>query len=788
MTARNLWHLSIAGRLQGPLDEAALRDLAQAGNLTPHTLIRAEGETEWRMLSTVPELAALFSSPATSEPSSPKPTIPPRHPMRSNYAAVAAVVLLVVGYWSWHLGWIGLDLWPWYKPTVGNRQVLSERWMKLPSAYGLYVLDEGEIRPFPDPQGTAKLGADAEFLHYERPNNLIRGIAFVELAGLRSAGPDEIGIGCYLMPLRRHPDMMRMIPEQPFPPGFYQLGALGTFFVDYETFEQQLRDRTEAALRDHKWMKAIEYGSLWTYIPGGMTFETLPLRRRWSRYLIENVEPDDSVSVEDVVNILGMAVSWAPEFERQAVSRALELAEESLARRGGTSAAIRLFEYARSKDQDAAIEIGKIAWRELSHRLVDPVKLGQKDFELLFTLCAQVGFPEEAQEHPSYRLAQALSLFIQGGQMRALPILQSLAASTTDPNVARVAQLILDPPPAGMMEVERSPIVFKDSSGRDAMRIELKAVQVGTREIELDFSLRNLSEREQFLMFAENVSEGSGSYKLLSLTDNTGVTRECVPGFGGATLVALGNRGNLRGVRLEPGSNSNIFAVFPIVAPGATMVSFVSPRYQNQGAWGFEAIPVKAGPFDQPLRVLPLTNTGLSPSEVRPTQESKPTAQPSLLPALTESREPTPPTKLSSLADAVSTSPTFAEVPSTAVPGVSSRPGDILPTATHKIETIRTDIPSTAGPEVMPQPIETPRAKPNASDSQRTAATAARQEARQEREQSRQRIGTSPIKKKMFESAEHLQGVAEDAYQAGDYGRAVHYYREAIKLYKNFGN
>lgn len=101
-SARPLWQLSIAGRLVGPVDEAGLRSLAQAGRLSRFSLVQRAGTSEWRLLAAAPELAAILPDlPAYAALS------PLRRALtRAEWLALLAIALILGIYWPCRLGWL----------------------------------------------------------------------------------------------------------------------------------------------------------------------------------------------------------------------------------------------------------------------------------------------------------------------------------------------------------------------------------------------------------------------------------------------------------------------------------------------------------------------------------------------------------------------------------------------------------------------------------------------------------------------------------------------------------
>lgn len=561
------WQISIAGKLRGPLNTTELRLLAQAGKLTPYTLVRIEGTTEWRMLSAVPELAGLLTNPATPQVPSAKPVAPPRKNSPFTYLVVAAAIFVVGGYVAWQQGWISQKLWQRQRPAAEKGR--------------------NEVRP--------SLPATA-------------------------------------------------VPQGP----------------------------------------AVEQVS---------------------------VQPP------------------APHPQGQGV--------------GDTQEAPR----ANAEVSSATVvRVGEQAWAELSRQLTDPPRLGREKFHQLFTLCAQNGFPTGVREQPEYRLAQALNDYEQGERTRALASLGELAAANTETTITRVARQILSPPPAGRLETARPPITFKDGRGQVSLVIELKALEVGRREVELEMSIHNRSARRQFLSFAENASEPSAdtSNALLALIDDNGQKQESVRGLGGGTLVAEAS-GNLRAVQFEPGEKRTIYASFPLPSPGATRVSFVSPRYRSQSSWGWKDLSIKAGPFDPPLATLPLHNTSL------------------LHPA-----------DASDGKSAGTSGSTMATAQMTPAPAPKPTPAS-QPEAQGQEESDESKVVTAQG-----KPVAAPKAIPRAQ----TQATTARQTAERERDRCRSRLGQSALKKSLFESAEGQRRYAEEAFRAGDYAKAELYFKQAIDVYK----
>lgn len=62
------YHVAINGQQWGPYDMAQMQQLAQQGQLTPQTLVWAEGMAQWTPAGQVPALAALFIPAGTATP------------------------------------------------------------------------------------------------------------------------------------------------------------------------------------------------------------------------------------------------------------------------------------------------------------------------------------------------------------------------------------------------------------------------------------------------------------------------------------------------------------------------------------------------------------------------------------------------------------------------------------------------------------------------------------------------------------------------------------------------
>lgn len=774
--ARQLWQVSVAGCLYGPLDTAALQSMAREGRLTRVTLVCAVGASDWRLVSTVPELAGLpFAASAGS--GQPSPALP--RPRWAALAFGAVVLLLVGGYWAWQFGWIGLDLWPWYKPVLSGRRVLSEKWLPLPQIRGLFLIDRGELREFSPAAPPPHVGPEVEFIQHGEPDKLIRQTVFLQQGWDPhvSDGPEDAG--CILWPIKGRSDIMRLIPTQVLTPGKYQLSGVGTFFVEYETYRQHLREALDTDWKNRRWLEGINCGAQWLDAAGGKPSQTESLRREWSRRLLDNIaeEPDRPTTVTR--DMLAACCSWSPELKKDAAERTLKLVRDLVRNPGGIKNAIPLVKFSEKISSSTAAQYGELGWEELSRRLADPSKLGREDFALFFDMCQVYGFPEAAKTDPAYQLAQALLAYTRGERAQAFSALKELAEAATETTATRVARQILAQPPAGKIEIQRPPIVFKDSSHRDALKIEIKALQVGTHELEVDLVVSNLSTRRQLLSYAENGSEPGAAKvgELLSITDDIGQKRESLYGLGGGKLVAEA-RGNMRAVQLEPGESPEVSVRFPLPSPGATRFSFAVPRYRNQSAWGWQDLPLKAGPFDAPLAVLPLSNAALQKPQEAPSaaQAAKPAeAAPSpASPASNSNPKDTRPgssdkkTKSTALQPPTPAS-TEAPAANAPTPPPPAEQGDKTPAAQRG-----------QAPTVQKTPAPVDRAQ--------AQAAALRRDAQQARQRSQSRLGRSPLKINLFASAEAQRQAAEQAYSAANYTKAALYFQQAILIYKRVAN
>lgn len=78
----------------GPVTIAQLRDWISEGRANAASLVRAEGATEWKPISTVPELATAFAAPAQT-PGVIGPTI--ARPPKTNSLAIVGLILGILG-------------------------------------------------------------------------------------------------------------------------------------------------------------------------------------------------------------------------------------------------------------------------------------------------------------------------------------------------------------------------------------------------------------------------------------------------------------------------------------------------------------------------------------------------------------------------------------------------------------------------------------------------------------------------------------------------------------------
>src|SRR5689334_23327279 len=67
----------IDGKEYGPVSAEVLRQWLNERRLTPQTMVLQEGSTEWRPVSSVPELASLFGTPMPPPSTPGVPQLPP---------------------------------------------------------------------------------------------------------------------------------------------------------------------------------------------------------------------------------------------------------------------------------------------------------------------------------------------------------------------------------------------------------------------------------------------------------------------------------------------------------------------------------------------------------------------------------------------------------------------------------------------------------------------------------------------------------------------------------------
>ena len=532
----------------------------------------------------------------------------------------------------------------------------------------------------------------------------------------------------------------------------------------------------DADWKNRHWLDGIACAAQWVDASGGLTSQTAPLQREWARLLLDNLaaEPDRPTTV--TFHMLKACCTWAPELKPEAAERTLKLVRGLVGQRGGVKNVVQIVKYSETISSSTAAWYGALGWEELSRRLASPVQLGREDFSWLLDMCQYYGYPPGAKEQPAYQLVQALTAYERGERAQAFSALKELAEATTETTATQVARQILAPPAVGKIEITRPPIVFKDASHRDAMKIEIKALQVGTRELEVDLAVSNLSTRRQLLSFAENGSEPGATQvgELLSITDDNGQKRQSLYGLGGGKLVAEAS-GNMRAVQLEPGESPEISVRFPLPSPGATRFSFAAPRYRSQSAWGWQDLPLKAGPFETPLTVLPLSNPALL----------KPQAAPPAAQAAKPEETAPPPASLAPETKAkASRSGNSTRKDKAAVLPPPARRG--APVSTPEpprppVEQERKDAPAQRAP--------TPAVQQGRStvDRSKAQADALRRDVQQLRQRGQNKLN-SLLKINLFASGDMQCQAAEQAYNAGNYTGAVLYFQQAIGIYKRITN
>lgn len=499
-------------------------------------------------------------------------------------------------------------------------------------------------------------------------------------------------------------------------------------------------------------------------------------RQGLAELVLQNMGSDQHPPTPATAQALQLCLAWSPNRVNQVADLCLTRARSGLQANplpiGDVESLLKLATDATSITEP---RIASLVWEGLSRRLADPSSLGREALAHFYQVCDNDEWlSDTVRTEPAWRLAQALLLHEQGRRRDSLPIFEDLATTSGSAAMTNVAKDILSPPKPGCREIRRpATVLTRDRKGRPAISIHLQKVQVGKHKIEVDFRLYNASLRRQTFVFAGKIiptREGE-SYHLFSVTDDNGRIDECAAQFSGGGMIK-DIRSDLRGIELASGEGAEIKARFPMISPGASLVSFSAPAYPNQSSWGWERLPLKAGPFGPPLPVLPLADASLMLPEAEAVAVATPQTNTSTPLAVSDKATPEA---------APQAAPKLPPV------SVSAKPA-FTPEATptplpEKREPLRMNTPAPAVKRIEPQ------ASPSAADPQRQAYLA-RRDALQARARCQPQLRGKKglLKRGLFESAETQRQSGEQAERAGDYARAALYFEQAARIYKSVEN
>ena len=543
---RPLWHVSAAGWLYGPLDEAGLRGLAARGQLTPYTLVRREGTPQWRLAAAVPEVAAL----AATQAATPAPTKRRWLTSRRRSILVIALGVFLAGYWAWRFGWIGPDLFellPGASPRLAGRHVTAERRIKLPPGYGLYAIAGGKTVPCISNRVPASFGPQVEFLYYGPADGAARYSTLTQLGpGGKKDGLAAIRqVSTVGRCLHRQPRATQFVPAESLKPGLYRLGPEFSFAVGRDSYRRQLADQATAAYRERRWPEGQGAERMYLAVADGSTSEAQSLLEQWSELSLTALAAEKDPPTTRTIEALEACLKRSPAMKSRVAEVCLARAKNALAARPIEPSPIEaLFKLAKEASPDSESKIAPLLWTGLARALADPPALGRDAFTRLWPQCDYDWLTDAMVEQPAWSLAQALFVYDQGRRTEILPLFQQLTGAN-DPAVAKVAHGLMDSPKPGRPEIRRAPIVFRNPRGRSLLKIELASLQVGGQEIELNLRVSNPSLHRQELLFAAAAdSRAFGSEQPLSMVDDIGQRLPSRDGLVGGKHVSASG-GNL---------------------------------------------------------------------------------------------------------------------------------------------------------------------------------------------------------------------------------------------------
>ena len=372
-----------------------------------------------------------------------------------------------------------------------------------------------------------------------------------------------------------------------------EAGILAEAAVDFDeearaTVSSEIFENAKAKLESGNWRLISNLGELAIQIDTSNS-------AAWGALAFEVITPSvETLSASELVSACQQFLEWDPSLKGPIVDLYFRLAGQELAKRGFETARVEpMLSAAVAIDEKHSARAGKEAWIALNARLSDLSTLGKDRFVQLFGLCSRFQLNSDFTGTVEYRFATALQLYVTGGRKRAIRLLTDLSREAPETDVGRQALAVLALPEPGVRVIQRKPISV------DGMKLELTEVDVGSNSLSLRFVARAQGRKELlYIPEAKEIKFGviSGN-ELLHLRDDNGKKLLANDGFKGGVQEEF-NR-TVQSVVLPPNTDVSLSVSFPMVSPGATRITFISPKLDGwQGEWSIRDIVLKKGPFD----------------------------------------------------------------------------------------------------------------------------------------------------------------------------------------------
>jgi tetratricopeptide (TPR) repeat protein len=324
--------------------------------------------------------------------------------------------------------------------------------------------------------------------------------------------------------------------------------------------------------------------------------------KEWGELIYQNLKKNqNSLMVSDLIQIGNNILAWAPSLKSKIAEIYLDRARKELAGREVPAHQVcDLLKNTESADSQYKDKAAMLIWEWLSKNLRNLKEMGVYRFTSLFGLFEELRVPSNIQKTPAYLLASGLNLYEKNSKEAAYDVFRNLAQKFPDSEPGKKAKEILAPPAPGRRTFSGPPLKFATWwSGQARVSIRLLYVDVFKDGIKLTFSVTADDRKHIFW----NVTGIYKNFKWIEdsrmyIVDDNGKKYPSNTGFvGGIQKVITQNYANQ--IIIQPHEKVVLSIDFPMISPGATSITFVSPQKRgHQNKWCWNDIKLKNGPFD----------------------------------------------------------------------------------------------------------------------------------------------------------------------------------------------